>query len=125
MNKSTYVLAGIVALVPFFSARAATGCEAKRQEIKQQINLAQSYGNEHRVVGLQKALSELNANCTDDRLRLEREADVRKKEQKVEERRQELAEAKADGREDKIRKKQEKLEEAQDELTEAKNILNK
>lgn len=125
MNKCTYILAGIVVLVPIFSAHAATGCEAKRQEIKQQINQAQSYGNEHRVTGLEKALSELNANCTDDRLRLEREADVRKKEQKVEERRQELAETEADGRKDKIRKKQQKLEEAKDELAEARNMLTK
>ena len=125
MNKSKLLLAGVIAFTPIFSVHAATGCEAKRQEITQQIDHAQSYGNKHRVAGLEKALSELNAHCTDEGLRLDREADVRKKEQKVEKRRQELAESEADGRKDKILKKQQKLEEAQDELNDARDMLDK
>lgn len=107
------------------SPATATGCEAKRQNIEQQLDYARTHDNDHRIAGLQKALSELNTNCTDEKLRAEREAEVREKELKVEMRRQELAEAQTDGRTDKINKKQLKLAEAQAEYTEAKNMLNK
>ncbi|EPQ9956249.1 DUF1090 domain-containing protein [Enterobacter hormaechei] len=129
MKQTRLVLAGILVLAPVFSAmaapQAATGCEAKRQNIEQQIEHARTHNNDHRVAGLQKALSELNANCTEEGLRAEREADVREKERKVEERRQELAEAQADGRTDKISKKERKLKDAQAELDEARSVLNK
>ena len=129
MKQIKTALAGMLLLSPAFSVlaapQAATGCEAKRQSIEQQIDYARAHNNDHRVAGLQKALSEVKENCTDEGLRAERKADIREKEQKVEERRRELAEAKADGRTDKISKKQRKLEEAQAELDEAKNMLNK
>lgn len=125
MKHTKLLLAGMLILAPTFSTLAATGCEAKRQNIEQQIDYARTQGNSHRVAGLEKALSEAKANCTDEGLRAERKSDVLKKEQKVEERRQELAEAQADGRADKISKKQQKLEEAQAELDEAKSQLNK
>lgn len=129
MKHTQTLLAGLLVLAPTFSAlassQAATGCEAKRLNIEQQIDNARTHGNNHRVTGLEKALYELNANCTDEGLRAEREADVRKKERKVESRRQELAEAQADGRTDKISKKQRKLEDAQAELNEARTMLNK
>lgn len=129
MKQLKTVLAAMLVFTPVFSTlaapQAATGCKAKRQDIEQQIEYARAHNNDHRVAGLQKALSELKDNCTDEGLRAEREADVREKAQKVEERRQELAEAQADGRTDKISKKQRKLEEAQAELDEAKSMLNK
>nr|WP_209439251.1 DUF1090 domain-containing protein [Intestinirhabdus alba] len=129
MNKNKALLTGLLIMAPVFTAFAAsqtaTGCEAKRQDIEQQLRHAREHSNAHRAAGLEKALSELNANCTDEGLRAAREDDVRKKEQKVAERRQELAEAQADGREDKIRKKQQKLADAQAELAEAKSMLDK
>lgn len=123
------LLASILVITPAFSAQAsspvATGCEAKRQNIQEQIDYARKHNNPHRVSGLEKALSEVNSNCTEAGLRAERESNVREKEQKVEARRQELAEAKADGRSDKISKKERKLEEAQSELNEARTMLTK
>lgn len=129
MKHTKMLLAGFLALLPAYSTlaatQAATGCEAKRQNIEQQIEYARTYGNNHRVAGLEKALSELNANCTNEGLRAERESDIRKKERKVVERRQELTEAQTDGRKDKISNKQRKLEQAQAELEEARSMLNK
>lgn len=129
MKFTQTLLASILIITPVFSTLAssqvATGCEAKRQNIQEQIDYARKHNNNHRVSGLEKALSEVNANCTDAGLRAERESDVREKEQKVEARRQELAESRADGRSDKISKKERKLEEAQSELNEAKAMLNK
>ncbi|HEP1894417.1 TPA: DUF1090 domain-containing protein [Kluyvera cryocrescens] len=129
MKYTKTLLSGLVLLSPAFSALAAqqtaTGCAAKRQNIEQQIEYARAHGNAHRVEGLSIALSELNANCTDAGLLANRESDVRKKERKVAEARQELAEAQADGRQDKIDKRQRKLAEAQNELQEARATLHK
>lgn len=128
MKIATTFLTSMLLLAPLEVVHAETkltGCEGKKHDIEQQMDYASANGNKHRVAGLQKALSELNANCTNAGLRAERESDVRKKERKVEERRQELAEASADGREIKIRNKQEKLKEAQDELNEARSMLDK
>lgn len=129
MKQTKILLTGMLLLPAIFSVQAASqpvsGCEAKRQNIEQQIAYARDHNNNHRIAGLEKALSELNNNCTDEGLRAEREADIREKEQKVDERRQELAEARADGRDDKISKRQRKLAEAQAELEEAKSMLNK
>lgn len=127
MKHTHSLLAGLLMLAPAVPALAAnpaaTGCEAKRQDIEQQIRYARSNGNDHRIVGLEKALSEVNAHCTDSGLRAEREADAREKTRKVTEREQELAEARADGRADKIRKKERKLDEARAELEEARAAL--
>lgn len=92
-------------LAPVLSVNAAIGCEAKRQDIKQQIDYARANETKHRIAGLKKALSELNTHCTDERLNTERESEVKDKELKVEEGRQELAEAQADGRADKVAKR--------------------
>ncbi|QZN97702.1 DUF1090 domain-containing protein [Symbiopectobacterium purcellii] len=129
MKHTKTLLAGLLVMTPIFSVlatpQAATGCEAKRQDIEQQIDYARTHGNDHRIAGLEKALSELNANCTDEALRAKRESNLREKERKVEKRRQELAEAQANGRKDKISKQQRKLKEAQSELDEARHTLNK
>lgn len=128
MKTASTFLAGVLILAPFGSVLAepkAKGCEGKRQDIQEQIDYAHTHGNQHRVDGLHKALSELNSNCTDGGLRAERESDVRKKERKVEERRQEVTEAKADGRGKKIRDKQEKLKDAENELAEARSMLDR
>ena len=122
MKHTPFLLSGLLILAPASSAVVATpvasGCEAKRQDIEQQIRYARSNGNDHRIAGLEKALSEVNAHCTDSGLRAEREADVREKTRKVEEREQELAEARSDGRADKIRKKERKLNETRAALEE-------
>jgi len=129
MKHTKTLLISLLLLPTCFSALAApqgtTGCEAKRQDIEQQIDYARLHDNNHRANGLEKARSELNANCTDEGLRAKRESDVRKKERKVEELRKELAKAQADGRTDKVDKKGRKLSEAQAKLEDAKSELNK
>jgi len=125
-RKTTVAL--LLLALPAASALAQsnlTGCAAKKDDIQQQIDYAKAHNNSYRIAGLEKALSEVSANCTDASLRADREADVRKKEQKVAEREQELNEAKATGRTDKIQKKQEKLDDAKEELADAKAELNK
>lgn len=129
MFKRNLLIITFSSFSPVFVATAISqpsiGCEAKRQEIQQQIDYASAHNNNKRLWGLQKALSELNENCNDEELRAEREAKVREKSQKVEERQRELNEAKIEGRADKISKRQQKLIEAEKELREAKVELTK
>lgn len=124
MKFSHTVLTGLLMLAPTLpvlaDAPVATGCEAKRQSIEQQLHIARANGNDARAAGLENALSEVKVHCTDDGLRADREADLRKKALKVKEREQELAEAQTDGRPEKISKKQQKLDEARAELDEAR-----
>ena len=64
---------------PLMAADAApelTGCAAKKQAITLQLEQARAHGNSNQVAGLEKALSEVNAHCTDAGLRKERENKV-------------------------------------------------
>ncbi|HEI8867066.1 TPA: DUF1090 domain-containing protein [Serratia odorifera] len=101
------------------SSAATGGCAAKAQDIQQQIDYATQHGNDHRVAGLKKALSEVQDNCTEAGLQAERQANIAEKQSKVAERQQELKEAQQTGKLDKIAKKQQKLTEAEAELKQA------
>ena len=74
---------------------ATTLCQEKEQNILKEISYAEKHQNQNRIDGLNKALSEVRANCSDS---------------------QDLAEAKQKGDADKIAKRERKLAEAQEEL---------
>ncbi|PBI81616.1 uncharacterized protein DUF1090 [Rahnella sp. BIGb0236] len=96
-------------------------CVTKQQEIQKQIDEARAHKNQNRVDGLEKALRENQAHCTDAGLKAENQKRVEEKREKVAEREQELKEAQANGDHEKISKKQQKLEEARSELKEAES----
>ena len=102
-----------------FAASQPQTCAAKQQQIKTQLDYAHQHNNKDQIAGLQKALSENQAHCTDSGLKAEYEKHVAEKKEKVQEREQELKEAQATGDSKKIEKKQHKLDEAQFELKEA------
>ena len=79
---------------------ATTLCQEKEQNILKEISYAEKHQNQNRIDGLNKALSEVRANCSDSQLR----ADHQKK----------IAKQKGDA--DKIAKRERKLAEAQEEL---------
>ena len=83
---------------------ATTLCQEKEQDIQREISYAEKHNNQSRINGLNKALSEVRANCTDSKLR----ANHQKK----------IAEAKQKGDADKVAKREHKLAEAQQELKE-------
>jgi uncharacterized protein YlxW (UPF0749 family) len=121
-----------VATVSFFLAISSTtyaaqltGCAAKKNELETQIMYAKKYDNTDRIRGLEKALKEVNENCTDESLKTKRMKRITEKEEKVSERELELKEAKETGNSDKIKKKERKLEDAINELSEAKNELSR
>lgn len=100
-----------------------TTCASKKQAIETQIDYAKKNNNTHRVQGLEKALSDVNAYCTNDSLEAKYKERVQEKTNKVAEREQELAEAKAKGDMKKIAKQEAKLQENKAELSEAQTKL--
>jgi hypothetical protein len=106
-------------------ATALKGCDAKKANLQTQIDYAREHNNSHQQAGLQKALDEVNAHCTDASLRQEREKKVAEAKHEVAERQADLAEATKKGDTDKISKRQAKLAESQKELQDAMGELDK
>ncbi|CAN7193257.1 DUF1090 domain-containing protein [Pseudomonas solani] len=102
-----------------------TGCAAKRQAIESRIEQARAHGNDAQVAGLQKALDEVKAHCTDAGLRQQREDDIAKRRAEVQEREADLREAQAKGDAGKIAKREAKLAEARRELSAAEAELQR
>lgn len=46
-------------------------CQEKEQDIQKEISYAEKHNNQRRIEGLNKALAEVRANCTDSKLRAE------------------------------------------------------
>ena len=86
---------------------ATTLCQEKEQNILKEISYAEKHQNQNRIDGLNKALSEVRANCSDSQLRADHQKKIAKQ-------KDEVAEQKGDA--DKIAKRERKLAEAQEEL---------
>jgi hypothetical protein len=107
---------GIV-VFPVVCSAQTSGCDAKRNSVEQEIAYAQAHGNAKRIDGLETALAQLNANCTDAALRSDAQRKVTQAQKKLSEREQDLQKAKADGKSTrKIADRQRKVEEAHAEL---------
>ncbi|MFT2794259.1 DUF1090 domain-containing protein [Serratia sp. N21D137] len=111
-------------------ANAAYDCNAKRAAIEYQIQQAEKYGNYNRVAGLKRALSEVNAHCTNGSVLQDAQKKVTKPEQKLADKQQDVQEIKADLREaqakgdaKKVAKYQKKLQEKQADVKEIKQEL--
>ncbi|MFK0313258.1 DUF1090 domain-containing protein [Pseudomonas sp. NPDC090233] len=102
-----------------------TGCAAKRQNISEQIEQAKAHGNSEQQAGLEKALSEVEANCTDAGLRKEREQKVLEARHEVNQRTKDLDKAMKKGDPERINKRKDKLAEAKKELQEAVDDLER
>ena len=101
-----------------------TGCAAKRQAISSQIEQAKAHGNSAQQAGLEKALAEVTAHCTDAGLKKERENKVLDAKHEVSRRQADLDKAMKKGDPDKINKRKEKLAESRKELQDAVEELD-
>ncbi|MGY2375873.1 DUF1090 domain-containing protein [Pseudomonas sp. SDO524_S393] len=102
-----------------------TGCAAKRQDITTQIEQAKAHGNSAQQAGLEKALGEVTANCTDASLKKERENKVLDAKHEVSRRQADLDKAMKKGDADKINKRKEKLAQSRKDLQDAVEELDK
>ena len=122
-----FTVCGLLA-APLMAATQApdlTGCAAKKQAITQQLEQARAHGNDNQVAGLEKALSEVNAHCTDAGLKKERENKVLEAKHEVSKRQADLDKAMKKGDPEKIDKRKTKLAESRKELQEALDQLDK
>jgi len=96
------------------------GCDAKRQELEQEIAYAKAHGNASRVKGLETALAQVKSNCTDASLQAKDQRKVDAARKKVAEREEDLQKAKSEGKSPrKVADRQRKLDEAHAELERA------
>jgi DNA-binding NarL/FixJ family response regulator len=117
MNRAINALLLGMAAYPMVCTAQTGGCDAKRTSIEREISYAQAHGNAKRVDGLETALAQMNANCTDAVLRSDAQRKVAAAEKKLSERQRELQQAKADGKSaKKIAERQRKVDEAHAEL---------
>lgn len=92
-------------------------CQQKEQDIQHEIAMAKQHNNQRRVNGLERALTEVRANCSDNKLKASHQARIKAQREKVAERERELKEERQDGdAKEKIAKRERKLEEARQEL---------
>ncbi|MNH08975.1 hypothetical protein D3C78_1154690 [compost metagenome] len=98
-------------------------CKAQHQAVTEQLVFAKAHDNGAQVAGLEQALRNIEAHCTDAGLLKEQQQEVAKQKEEVSERLLDLQNARVSGKPDKIAKKQAKLEEAQAELLEAQRKL--
>ena len=92
-------------------------CQQKEQDIQHEIAMAKQHNNQRRVNGLERALTEVRANCSDNKLKASHQARIKAQREKVAERERELNEERQDGDDkEKIAKRERKLEEARQEL---------
>ena len=122
-----FTVCGLLA-APVMAADEApelTGCAAKKQAITLQLEQARAHGNSDQAAGLEKALSEVTANCTDAGLRKERENKVLDAKHEVSKRQADLDKAMKKGDPEKIDKRKTKLAESRKELQEALDQLDK
>lgn len=130
MFRSSSLIAALLAFgcaTPLFAAEPAkqplTGCAAKQAAIETQLEHAKAQGNGNRVAGLQTALDKVKTYCTDASLTQERKQNVLDAEKEVAQREKDLRKAMNKGDAEKIEKRKDKLAEARAELEQAKREL--
>ena len=105
-------------------------CDAKKQAIETKIEQAKKANNTFEVTGLEKALQQVDTNCSDETLEQKFKRLVDEKSKNVSDKTKELAEKTkeyekdgVDAKQDKIDALKSKLHDAEKELSEAKNNL--
>lgn len=99
-----------------FTQAAGVLCLQKEKNIEREIAHAKQHDNQRRVNGLERALTEVRASCTDEKLKAAHQENIDVKKREVAEREQDLKEAEEDGDKEKIAKRQRKLQEERAEL---------
>ncbi len=102
----------------------AVCCKARLQAVNDQLVFAKAHNNAGQIAGLEQAVRNIKANCTDEGLLKEQKERVHKLRGEVDERLLELQEARVSGKPEKIAKQQAKLEESQTRMLEAQRELD-
>ncbi|MGO4395771.1 DUF1090 domain-containing protein [Variovorax sp. M-6] len=123
MKTQSFLLAAVLVSSPAWAAPepAAGGtCQAKREEISRNLDEARAKGQKQRVRGLEHALSEVDAHCSDAKLQAEQQRRIQRQEEAVAARERDLKEAERDGNAKKVARRKSKLLEEQAKLQQLK-----
>ena len=101
------------------------GCAQKTCQVEKQIVIAKKNGNSHKIDGLNKALSEITAHCSDDKIISDIADDLSKANDELKEHQEELKEAQSEEKSDKIEKYNAKIKEDEAEISALKEELSK
>lgn len=93
-------------------------CAARIDAIQGQIEVARQHGNTHQLIGLQTALAQTRAHCTEAGQEARAEHEARRAREDVRDARQDVREAEQKLREAQARRDPEKIIKAQEELGE-------
>lgn len=112
------VFFGLLATPSFASegSQDSAGCMVKQGAIRAQIEQARAAGNTWQQSGLETALTQVKANCTDAGLKKQHTQKVDKARKEVSQRKADLKAAMQSGNVEKINKRKQKLAESQQEL---------
>lgn len=100
-------------------AQAGPLCQQKEQAIQKEIDFARQHNNQRQINGLERALTETRANCSDESVRKAHQEKIQQHQKKVAEREHELQQERDKGGDSKkIAKREKKLADAQRELKE-------
>lgn len=94
-------------------------CKEKAAALETQVSYAQQNKDQIKVTELQSTLDNLQTHCSNTDLQKKYQKKINEKQQKVDQRTQELQEAQQDGSKRKINNKEAKLTHAKSELSEA------
>jgi hypothetical protein len=107
-------------MFPLLASAQSGGCDAKRASLEKEIAYARVHGNARRVDGLETALKQVNAHCTDASLRRDSERKIASAQKRLDEREKDLQEAKAQGKSaKKLADRQRKVDDAHADLERA------
>ena len=107
------------------SCEALKGCAQKACQVEKQIEIAKKNGNSYKIDGLNKALAEITAHCSDDKIISDIEDDLSKANDELKEHQEELKEAQAEEKSDRIEKYNAKIKEDEAEISALKGKLLK
>ncbi|WP_083953395.1 DUF1090 domain-containing protein [Thauera butanivorans] len=110
MFKPRHAIAVLLGGIAFSAHADNPACQQKATEIEQQIEYAKSHGNTHRLQGLERALANVKAHCTDQALIRDKKDEIREQEEEIREILEEIREKQSEGRYDKLVKLERKLE---------------
>ena len=100
------------------------GCAKKACEVNLELLASKRQGNSHKVAGLNKALNNINAYCTNDGLKAELQQKIDDTNSEIEEYKIDLKKAKRQGKHDKVEKYQQKLNDETKQLKQLIDELN-
>jgi hypothetical protein len=111
------VLLGISTSAFASDCSVLTACDKKICEINNQLSIAKSDHNQHKVDGLNKALKYTSEYCTTDGLRDDIQDKIDDAMEDVEDYKSDLTEAESDNKMDKIEKYKRKIEQKNDQIS--------